>query len=352
MRFIDDIINSFRSSLTNLNSPLAEFSDYSNLYMIFRSIASIISEQEFKLSNVNNNLYLSSAVGEYLDRIGADYGVYRNPGLRGVGFVIGITNVPRTIEKGTILTVRDTLLTQLEVVADTSIFNESLIEVRAVQPGFTSLLAGTVVDSELDDIIFYVGTNRNASTNTFTGSFISGGDRETDEDYRNRILNSLKNPLYGTYSHIISSIEALGGISFVEIQNNTPVAGYITVLTDNKDPLIIQGIRRIIEEETIGIGYFIKTVDNYTVNLSLEVTLSQSEVDLNIFQSQIEAVVVDLFNNLSAGEVVTRQRLLGRVGRLIGVQDVEVTSSNLPTAVNSEQILKLSNLSVSYIVGT
>lgn len=302
-RSVNELILSFKKRLTSLGSPLAKFSPYSNVYALFRSISSVLAEQDTRLNNSSKESFISTATGSNLDRKAADFALYRLAGSKASGSILVKANRTGRLLKGTILNLPSRSL-QYKVLSDINLRpGEALGKVEAVSEGSEyNLIQGSKLYSvTFSDIDITVGYTRNAITGQAVGSISGGSLTETDSEFRSRILSNLrkKDRYLGTLSSLREEILKLPYVSKVFIANHKPVTGYFTVYVDNRDSKNLNYISLLIESiKPVGTLFLLKPLVLKPISIRVECPVERST---NNLKESISNVVVEYVEQLSMG---------------------------------------------------
>lgn len=351
MRTVNDIILSAKNALLRINSPLANFSRYSNIYAILRSVATIISELDFKIKTNRDTFYIFSAVGEDLDYRALDFGLTRKQGVLSTGSVlvessIGNTNVPA----GLILSTADSAF-QYEVVSEGFVgSSETTLKIRALVKGATyNLPAGTrLYSSFMPSLKFTVGQYRNSLTRGAEGPLLGGLDPEDDDTFKDRILRNLQSIGKGSIASVEAALLAIPGINKVFIKESYPASGYITAFINSQDTRLIEAAQVAIQvNKCAGISFVVESVETTPVNINVLIKIKDFNDSARI-TSQVRSVLTRYFNDMQLGQGADPLTLNALVISIPGISDSEIlfpTSFIAPT--QQAGLLTLSNLNIT-----
>lgn len=270
---IDTLIETFRRALGR--SQLKDFTSYSDLYVLFRAVASVLTERESALTNLIDLYYIFNARGTSLDRRAYDYGLTRLQGSKARGQVlIRSTSQDVTIPKGLILSAPGNVL-QYEVVS--SVFIPRGLEVPTTieslgEGSDSNLSAGVLLYSSFyPHVEFTIGRYR-APNGIAVGEVIGGDEVEDDDSFRVRLLQWISRGSAVSRSSLTITLQSIPGVGRVFIQEHSPVTGYITVFLGTSDSRILNQARRVVDlNKAAGISYIVQTIDRLTVTLSLTI---------------------------------------------------------------------------------
>lgn len=134
-----------------------------------------LAEMYFQLHNYVDLFFVDTAVGEFLDRKAADYGITRKPATKALRKIE--TSDP--VDIGTRWGFKDTTYIIIEKVSDTEYIAE------CEQAGSI----GNQYSGDLENI-----DNVSGVTASLTEIITTGADEETDEELRNRLRENIINP--------------------------------------------------------------------------------------------------------------------------------------------------------------
>jgi uncharacterized phage protein gp47/JayE len=223
---LDDLIEYYNTlheaGKTKIND-FEEGSEIRTLLGVFSHIAyNVLEEQNETL----RNHFINSADGEYLDLIGANPNVNleRITGELATGFVkftapeLAVGEL--TIPAGTICSTEDGVEFETDNDEYIAIGDQyTYVSVTAAIEGADgNVAAGTIVNSDLDG---FTVTNENAFTN--------GADYEEDEDYRDRLLDFVREDNFGSigyYENAMLNIENVHDIKIDSIATTSADVAY------------------------------------------------------------------------------------------------------------------------------
>lgn len=330
-RSIDEILNQIRKVLKEQNSNLSTFPEYGNLYVIFRSIASVISEQDAELDITKDSLFLNTATNTNLDRKAVERGIVRSKGFRANGYVIAESKVLAnnsftTIPKNTILI--NPFTNKQYITLESAVLNipRKSIKVESVELDSSSNLeAGTkLLSNFFNNITFTVGSFYNTLSNSYEGDIVGGAEEESDEELRTRILNRVLSKQMSTSSAIRIKAESVSGVNEVLIEENNPSIGYINVFIDNTNYNTINLVKQEVElVKPLGTIINVKSFTNFTLNITANITLNNSTNQRDKI-IEIRSRITNFIANLN--NTFTKEALAGTLLNLSYISNVEIIS--------------------------
>lgn len=346
-RTVNEVINAFKIRLVALSSPLANFAPYSNTYALLRSIASVLTEQDTRLSNSIDESFISTATGSNLDRRAADFGLYRIAGSKSKGSILIKSNRELSIKRGTILTNSSSSL-QYEVLLDITVkVGESSGKISSLGYGYiNNLTAGTRLYSSIYDLEITVGYSRDVITGRALGDLSGGKSQETDDEFRKRILSSIRRTgsNLGALSYIKEQLLLLPYVTKVFIYNHKPVPGYFSVFVDTRDSKQINSIELLLNSiKPVGSLALVKPLKLVSLSIRIECEDVSANNAQSIKSSMTEAIS-SYVSSLSLGEPLVLQELKNICYQVHSKS--KVISPVTDVATDSESLLSLSSLQV------
>lgn len=342
-RSVNNIIDSIRSSLQDIRSPLANFSPYSNVYALLRTISIAVAESDVNISNLSKSFYINSASGEALDLRVSDMGMLRYTGSFAEGHVL-VSGPSSVIQDGTVLSTPDQLY-QFETTETIYINNETKIGIKALNVGSASNLnAGIRLFSlSYPNTKFIVGSYRDPLTKEPIGNMSGGLDRESDLELRGRAFYYLRGLAASNMYSIENTIRAITPNRFY-IKEHTPTTGYISIYVDSKNLRTIQQIEEAVKTvKAVGVSYAVKPILIHKESVSLILTLTPS----NSFDAVINKVKQDInlySNSLGLGGVISRSVISGIAMNHPQVVNCQVIQPNQDVEVRPDTLASIDSI--------
>ncbi len=349
MRSIGDIISSVKQSLQSLGSPLGNFSRYSNIYALLRSVASIIAEQDYRLATTQQSFYLMTATGDDLDLRALDFGLYRKAGTYGTGWVLISSASPYVLPENLVLSSADSQYQYKLTKAVTTGGGEFAIPMQSLTKGTDiNLSAGTrLYSSFFPGVTFTIGRYRDPLTNEPQIGVTGGRDPESDFAFRSRVMLYLRSLNLGTLEFIQSAVLSVEEVSRVFIKEHTPVTGYFTVYVDSQDSAILNEVEALISQnKAAGVSYLIDSIVSVPVNVNILLKVSPF-ADSNQVLTSVRALISNYFDNLSLGESIRPNSLAAIALQVEGVLDAVMFNPTDEVTPAAGNLITLSNLSIT-----
>ena len=210
----------YNRMLNDYNAQTGNYpSNSSDVAIRLKVLAGEIFSSYMNLDFIKKQMFLSTATGEYLDYHGAQRGLKRKSAAKATGYVnMGLNSSALrtlTIPKGTVVSTAGENPVLFQTDADAVLMaGQSRVSVNctAVEGGSS----GNVRSYQISVIVTAVdGISVVSNPTVFTG----GTDRETDEEFRRRIEDSIKNVSNGAneayYRKLALSVDGVNGVEII-----------------------------------------------------------------------------------------------------------------------------------------
>ena len=350
-RTIEEIQSEFLGSLS-LAVPNLNLSQSSPLYTLARANASVISDQEQRLNAFLKSSNVLTAEADDLDLLAGSI-VVRDNSTTAIGTVlISPTVEEQSIPLGIVLTDLSTGLQFISTAsATTSRFVSITLAIKAASSGSAyNLAAGTsLFSTDYQSITFIIGTAKLAN-NTYTGSMQGGGDIETDNYFRQRLLASLLSSNQPASKNFFrQKLLSYPGVTRAYVK--TRVGGVIEVWVNTIDGFNSTELNAIKDYllGTVPAGIILTVGQSRikTFDLSLKVTpFNSSLANLSLLTQQISFVINNYVSSLDIADSIP----LNKIDQLVRplVQNLKVESPISDLKADVDQVLILSSLEISY----
>lgn len=315
IRTINQIITSFRRTLSSLNPDLSLFPTYSNLYVIFRAVASIITDQEFLFNEelIKHNVLF--AKGLDLEVIGSQYNVFRLEGSKASGYVLAL-GPDQIIRKGSIL-LNSSQDLEYEVLSNVNITHRVEIPIPVLSKVSSSRAnspPGTYLYSRSNSNVKFIVGNSRDIYNNIVGGIVGGLDKETDVSFRDRIINTINGVLStSSFTNIYITLKSLDFIGDLYIREHFPVPGIVSIYSNVKDQELIKEMEnKLLSIRPLGVTILFKPILRYSINLDLQININKFS-QIEQIDSYVDSEVYNYFSSLSIGENLVRDKLKSRL---------------------------------------
>ncbi len=312
------------------------------IYDAIAPCAFFLAQQNFQLDNFVNLVFPDTAVGEYLDRVVASYGVTRKAAVQAVRKMIA--SVP--VELGTRWGIQDLVYVVTEQL------EENTYKATCETPGN--------IGNQYFGAMQPVSNGITGITATLSDVLAPGADEETDEALREKFYTKVQLPATsGNAFHYQLWALEVPGAGAAKVFPLADGPGTVMVLVVDSDKSISESLPDLVAEhiETvrpIGARVTVKSPDALTVNVTANVLLDKSR-NLTDVQKDFEAVV----DNFLKDTVFTIYRVShAKLGSLLldipGVEDFNAlllngTAGNITVGERQVPVkgtVKLSEVSV------
>jgi len=244
-----------------------------------------LAEAYFMLDAFLDLVSGDTAVGEYLDRVVADYGITRKPAT----YAIRKVETTGAIDIGTRWGLNNTTYVITELIS------ENAYKAQCEQAGNI----GNQYSGQLENI-----DNVSGVTATLTDIIIFGEDEETDDNLRARFFNQVRSTSTSgnvyDYKKWALEVPGVGNAKVFPLWNG---AGTVKVLVVDEnmeiDPYLPEAVFEYIESvRPIGATVTVESPGEKVINISANVALDGSDTLENV-QSKFAALIVEYFKGLT-----------------------------------------------------
>ena len=352
---IDTTLNEFRTVLAEQGSDLANFPDYGNLYIIFRSIASVISQQDTEIDILKNSLFLNTTSDANLDKRAAEYNLQRNQGTKATGTVL-IESNSEFRSKGSKAFPKDTILlnpitNKQYKTTERVIINSGRVAV-AVESIDTSIdsniEAGTALtNTYYKNLNFIVGDFYNNLDAVYEGDIYGGSNKESDYSLRNRILNLSKLRQPSSLASLEITAKNVEGVNTVIVEENVPSLGYINVYIDNNNYNIIKKVESTLEKlKPLGTILTVKQFSRIPLNINVNVEIS-NRFDLSNKDNLIRGAIVNFINGLN--NEFTKESLAATILNIPSISNVKIIAPIENLTIKSKERFTVGSINIQII---
>lgn len=334
-------------------------------------LAGVLSEIDDKLEKlaqgVCNSFFVLKSSGANLDDLAAELEVYRKPAVNAYvdlqidGYVDpdSPTIIPEETQFSTpdgqvFSTMADTTITQQATYADSggntqpledddgNALGRQIVQAVAIETGTASnVMPNTIINPEDSIDGFYAVTNPSAAT--------GGGDPETDDELRQRVLANRLNTPNSTPDGIQTAIKNLSGVTDVRLINNNtmstdsygnPAKSVHLYVIGGADADIIQTYFDYLPPQSNTIGSVMGTAtdiggrqyivafdraETVPVFIKVDIHIDDTKFDTDNGPASIKTNIVNYFDTLGMGDKVLYSKLFAPAYSPVGVTDVALT---------------------------
>lgn len=334
-------------------------------------LAGVLSEVDDTLEKlaqgVYNSFFVLKSSGANLDDLAAELEVYRKPAVNAYvdlqidGYVDpdSPTIIPEETQFSTpdgqvFSTMADTTITQQASYVDSggntqplkdddgNALGRQIVQAAAIETGTASnVMPNTIINPEDSIDGFYAVTNPSAAT--------GGGDPETDDELRQRVLANRLNTPNSTPNGIQTAIKNLSGVTDVRLINNNtmsadsygnPAKSVHLYAIGGADADIIQTYFDYLPPQSNTIGSVMGTAtdiggrhhivafdraETVPVFIKVDIHIDDTKFDTDNGPASIRTNIVNYFDTLGMGDKVLYSKLFAPAYSPVGVTDVTLT---------------------------
>lgn len=334
-------------------------------------LAGVLSETDDTLEKlaqgVYNSFFVLKSSGANLDDLAAELEVYRKPAVNAYvelqidGYVDpdSPTIIPEETQFSTpdgqvFSTMADTTITQQATYVDSggntqpledddgNALGRQMVQAVAIETGTASnVMPNTIINPEDSIDGFYAVTNPSAAT--------GGGDPETDDELRQRVLANRLNTPNSTPDGIQTAIKNLSGVTDVRLINNNtmsadsygnPAKSVHLYVIGGADADIVQTYFDYLPPQSNTVGSVMGTAtdiggrqyivafdraETVPVFIKVDIHIDDTKFDTDNGPANIKTNIINYFDTLGMGDKVLYSKLFAPAYSPIGVNDVALT---------------------------
>lgn len=347
------------------DAQITDFNEGSQIRNLLEVFSTDIYHLEFQENSLLRQAFLTTATGYYLDLFGEEYGIKRNTALQAQGVVTfsisSPVNYPINIPANTRITNTETGLFY-----DTYISVEIPVGTTSITCPVRSMITGSKTNIPANsEFVFYNENLLNEVSISNSEDFTDGRDAESDEDYRERLLEAKTSDGFGSREYYVK-LGRVSGVHDIFLADSASYTAKVIVNgyseTSISDDLLALVTAQYNNEKNIVYNHSFEVEKATFTNVTLEITI---DVSSELQDSTLETIIKKYFtggvlsaNNqqfnfkgCSVNSSLTRTELMNMVEEIDGViQITDITSGNeefskLEPATN--KVLRLSRLTVT-----
>lgn len=326
------------------DAQITDFNEGSQIRNLLETFSTDIYHLEFQENSLLRQAFLTTATGYYLDLFGEEYGIKRNTALQAQGVVTFSISSPVTYA---ITIPQNTRITNTE----TGLFYDTWTSVE-IPVGTTSITCPvrSLITGEKTNIpagssfVFYNENLLSEVSISNSDDFTGGRDAESDEDYRERLLEAKTSDGFGSREYYVK-LGRVSGVHDIFLADSASYTAKVIVNgysdTSITDDLLALVTAQYNNEKNIIYNHSFEVAKATFTRVPLEITI---DVSSEIQDSTLETIIGKYFtggilnaNNqqfnfkgCSVNSTVTRTELMNMIESIDGViQITNITSSNL-----------------------
>lgn len=331
------------------DAQITDFNEGSQIRNLLETFSTDIYHLEFQENSLLRQAFLTTATGYYLDLFGEEYGIKRNNALQAQGVVTfsisSAVNYPINIPANTRITNTETGLFY-----DTWTSVEIPVGATSVTCPVRSMITGSKTNIPANsEFVFYNENLLNEVSISNSEAFTEGRDAESDEDYRERLLEEKTSDGFGSKSYYVKlgKIGCVHDIALVDSLTHTAkviVNGYSD--STISDDLLALVTAQYTNEKNLIYNQTFEVVKAEFTTIPLEISIDvsselQEETLKTIIKNYFTGANTNInnqqfvFKGCSVNSIVSRTELMNMIEGIDGViQITDITS-------DSEEFTKL-----------
>ena len=324
-------MDSYLTILSRMKEKYAELSgntvpDGSDIDIRMKLLAGEIFSGEVNLDFIRRQMFAATAEGEYLDRHAEDRGLSRKPAVKATGIVTFYVNEARdediTIPVGSIVAASDVTGCRFVTTSGGTLAAGSVrvsLPCIAETGGSRCNVAAEAIDVMVTNVIGIDGVKN-------TGETSGGVDRESDEELRERILETYKSGSNGTNAAYYRKLaENVDGVKSAKVISRARGAGTVNVNIAGYDDVVSQSkvneVQALLNDKReLNVDILVAAASKVYVTLGLYLTV-ESGFSFNKVKNAVTAALGEYIASLGVGDDVLETRLGQAIMEVDGVYD-------------------------------
>lgn len=303
-----------------------------------------IARVYIRANEVLLNTYVQTARAGWLDLIGEQYGLLRDQAIKATGSVVVYGTNGVVIPEGSVFSTvvaigqQQTAKTFVSTASATISGGAATVAVEAVNPG----ASGNVGIGQITRLVTQIsGVSRVENTAATSG----GSSKESDEDYRFRLLNFVQNPNGGgtkqDYIDWAEEVDNVGAVSCVPLGRGAGTVDiYVLDASMAVDAGVVSAVQDYIAPSPANegggkapIGADVLVQSPSLININVEVTITAaSGYTASAVQTSVATAITEYLTNLGIGEDVVYVHIANVVHDVTGVGNYSALTVNAGTA--------------------
>lgn len=331
------------------DAQITDFNEGSQIRNLLETFSTDIYHLEFQENSLLRQAFLTTATGYYLDLFGEEYGIKRNTALQAQGVVTfsisSAVNYPINIPANTRITNTETGLFY-----DTWTSVEIPVGTTSVTCPVRSMITGSKTNIPANsEFVFYNENLFNEVSISNSEAFTDGRDAESDEDYRERLLEEKTSDGFGSREYYVK-LGRVSGVHDIFLADSASYTAKVIVNgysdTTISDDLLALVTAQYNNEKNIIYNHSFEVAKAEFTTVPLEITI---DVSSELQDSTLQTIIKKYFtggilnaNNqqfnfkgCSVNSIISKTELMNAIEGIDGViQITDITS-------DSEEFTKL-----------
>lgn len=325
----DEILENMKSKYLELSGN--EVPEYSDIDIRMKVLAGELYKEVVNLEFIKNQMFVYSATGEYLDKHGADRGLTRKSAVKAKGkvkfFLAAALEVDLVIPKGTVVSTSGSTPYQYTTNNDGTISagdTTVVLNCTAVEGGADS---NAVIGAVNVLVTAVPGVETVKNKTAFTG----GTDTESDESFRQRIIESYNSISNGTnkayYKSLALSVEGVTEAVVVpKVSGAGSVDVYICSNREQPTTTLVNKVQALMDEaREVNVIVFVIPAKSVSVDIGVEISIREG-YDFDIVAENVKNALTEYITTLPIGEDILENHIGKVVLSVDGVYNYEFSS--------------------------
>ncbi|MCH5299912.1 MAG: baseplate J/gp47 family protein [Ruminococcus sp.] len=325
-------------------------SDSSDVAIRLKVLAGEIFSSYMNLEFIKKQMFLTTATGEYIDYHGSQRGLTRKSATKATGTVDFRTSAPSQssifIPKGTIVSTAGENPVLFETSADTTLLagqskvTSSCIALKGGSSGNVRVNAISVIVTPISGITSVLNTV------AFTG----GADEESDEEFKQRIEDTIINVSNGAneayYKKLALSVEGVEGVGIIPQNRGVGTVDiFICAKGATANSALVQKVQSLIDEyKEINTDVLVQSARVWNFPVSLSVSLKPG-YDFNVVKTNLTNNLKEFVSSLGVGKSVYEADLADIIYHTDGVDRYFLSFSD--STVAQDQFANLTTVTIT-----
>ncbi len=325
-------------------------SESSDIAIRLKVLAGEIFSAYMNLEFIKKQMFLTTATGEYIDYHASQRGLIRKSGTKATGTVDFRTSAPAQssifIPKGTIVSTAGEDPVLFETSSDTTLLSGQ----SRVTSNCTALKEGSSGNIRVNSISVIVTPISGITSVLNTLAFTGGADEENDEEFKQRIEESIINVSNGAnsayYRKLALSVEGVEGVGIIPKNRGVGTVDiFICAKGAVANSALVQKVQSLINEyKEINTDVLVKSASVWNFPLSLSVSVKPG-YDFNTVKTNLTANLREFVSSLGVGKSVYEADIADVIYHTDGVDRYFLSFSD--STVSQDQFANLTTVTIT-----
>ena len=326
---LNDILSQVESDFLNGQGKITSIVDGTVIQAILAAYASNLLDLYDTLADTENQVFVDTATGSYLDRIANLVGCQRKGGEKATGTVTFSRNTPA--DNDILIPAGTKVRTQIDSNGNYYVFttdsNVTLTKgLTSVDASITAEYVGTAYNLPSNSIIVMVDHIAGITAVTNANPTSGGVDVESDEDFRARIPEYISSLARGTKTALKVGAESVAGVGSATVVEGNPgsVNVYISATSGDVTQDLIDSVKTTLDDYRSA-GVQVNVYGVLSIPVSVTATLSVKDGYSGV-QTSVQNALIDFLNKKPQGDLVRENEIIAVIMDVEGVEDISSLS--------------------------